>query len=344
MNTKFSLRHNRFIAATLCALLALIMIASPVLAEEDPPPDPGVGGGQDYDKSDSIRWVLPHGSIITFSTGEVDITLDWSTVGLYVTSDVSTGSAGHVHFIGVGVNPDDVEDCDEAGNSGKCKPGKPKTGCSDDVWITPGGIQLVAIKAAPANPLVYNQDPDKTGVRLEWVITIEPTTLNYEKMKLVGHRFIRCDACKNPKKCEDDPDYDPDSGFTCPQGNKPIIEHIWACVVQQQYFKERVNEVKVGAQMQAASVSWIEGELARVYPGTYVRHPRWEFVASEPCVYDGNLCIITHIETKVPVDDPGRYDLYAEGYTSGTAISPPRSFRLVDGEFGVFLIDQSLTP
>ena len=56
---------------------------------------------------------------------------------------------------------DDVEDCDEAGNSGKCKPGKPKTGCSDDVWITPG-IQLVAIKAAPANPLVYNQDPDKT--------------------------------------------------------------------------------------------------------------------------------------------------------------------------------------
>jgi hypothetical protein len=315
-------------------------------------PDPGVSSGQDTTKTSTIRWVLPHGSTFVIDGEGVNIVLDWES--LDITSERDTGN-GTVSFIGIGGSSGSTDSDSSCGNgngrgncscscdndnngngNGNSNGGGPldSSDCGD-VWVTPGSISASAEQIAPNYAVVLNQDPDENGVTIRWHISIAPTTVSYEKWKIVGHRHVACveDDTKgnNQNKDADDP---------CPRGWHQVIEHIWACTVTTKTYKESISQLVAGASLTLDSRAWINGELANAYPGAKLQHPDWGISQTPSCVWNGDLCS-WNFTAKIPVVDPGWYDIRLSGQTSGTRVSPARSFDINAGEFGVYLMDNT---
>ena len=313
-------------------------------------PDPGVSSGQDETKTSTIKWILPHGDTYIIDDGEVNIVLDWES--LDVTSEREVGE-GNVTFIGIGGSTDGDDSssttCGSGGGRGNCSSSSsnngngngsdngngggplPSSDCGS-VWVTPGSISARASKVAPSNPVVINQDPDDNGVTIEWNISIQPTTVSYEKWKIIGHRHVAC--------VEGDSKGSNDSSGDCPSGWKPIIEHIWACSVTTKTYKERFDELIAGASLTLDSRAWINGELASAYPGATLQHPDWGYAQSSGCAWNEDTCVLS-FTANIPVVDPGWYDIKISGQTSGTRVSPARGFDITAGEFGVYLLDNT---
>ena len=237
-------------------------------------PDPGVSSGQDETKTSTIKWVLPHGDTFIIDDEEVNIVLDWES--LDITSERDAGN-GSVTFIGIGGSGDDNSSscsscfCGHGNGRGNCNGngngsgngngngngggGLPTSDCGS-VWVTPGNISVNASQIAPKNAVVINQDPDENGVTIEWNISISPTTVSYEKWKIVGHRMVACvendHGNRNGSGHDDDPDGEQNrygcghNNCGCPNGWGPVIEHIWACQVTEKTYKESIDTLVAG--------------------------------------------------------------------------------------------------
>ncbi len=352
--------------AFVLAFIMLLASSSPVFAEkktgsdddtgessttDSAAPDPGVSSGQDDTKTSTIKWVLPHGDTYVIDGEGVNIVLDWES--LDITSEREVGN-GNVTFIGIGGDSDDSDSssssCGSGNGRGNCsctcqndnngngngndnENGPLDNGSCGDVWVTPGGISVSAQKIAPEYAVVLNQDPDENGVTIEWNISIAPTTVSYEKWKIIGHRHVACVEDDRNGQNKDQDDF-------CPHGWHSVIEHIWACAVTTKTYKEGIDQMVAGASLTLDSRAWINGELANAYPGAKLQHPDWGIAQDPSCIWNGDLCTWS-FTGKIPVVDPGWYDIKLSGQTSGTRVSPARSFEITAGEFSVFLLDNT---
>lgn len=315
-------------------------------------PDPGVSSGQDETKTSTIKWILPHGDTYIIDDEEVNIVLDWES--LDITSEREVGNGG-VTFIGIGGTSDG-----DSSSNGSCGNGNGRGNCScscnnngngngngndnngngplpssdcGSVWVTPGSISVSAKQIAPENAVVINQDPERNGVTIEWSLSVAPTTVSYEKWKIVGHRHVACVE-------NDSHGHNSDPSDGCPHGWHSVIEHIWACSVTTKTYKESVDDLIAGASLTLDSRAWIAGELASAYPGATLQHPDWGIAQTPYCNWQDDVCTWT-ASANIPVVDPGWYDIKVSGTTSGTRVSPARSFDITSGEFGVYLMDNT---
>lgn len=310
---------------------------------DNAPPDPGVSSGQDNTKTETIKWVLPHGDTFMINDEEVNIVLNWDNIAVTDTRQPGKGSA---IFIGIGGNieyGDDSYQLDACGNGngrGNCNSngngdngGGPIHGDScGGVWVTPGVISATARQIAPNFAVITGQDPDENGVTVEYNISIKPTIVSYEKWTIVGHRKVACVEDEPGSKNAKDPT------DNCPKGWHQLVEHIWACTAKEKIFKEGIDDLVIGASLKLESRMWIQTELAAVYPGARLINPDWGFTTTPNCTWVGDVCTFK-TTLSIPVTDPGWYDIKLEGLTDGTKATPARSFEIFGGEFGVYLMD-----
>lgn len=312
-------------------------------AGDDIPLDPGVVNGQDSTITERIQWVLPHGETFIIDGEEINIVVDWEN--LNIISEREPGNGG-VIFVGIGDSSNMVDACGGGDglescnlylikNGGNGNGGGPlHTDTCNGVWLAPGKITATAKKISPNNVVIVGQDPDENGVTLEYNIAIQPTVVSYEKWELIGHRKVGCieDNINEPK--QKDPDDD------CPKGWHQIVVHIWGCGFEEKVYKEGIDDLSAGASLTLNSRVWIFGELAAAYPGVRLINPDWRFGTNPICAWANNVCI-WNFTIKIPVADPGWYDIKVEGQTEGTKFTPARSFEIVAGQFGAYLMDNT---
>lgn len=210
------------------------------------------------------------------------------------------------------------------------------TGNCPDVWVSPGVITASAEQIAPTAALVIGQDPSENGVTLEWHITVEPTVVTFQKWEVIYREVVAC--------MENSPTYSPDNGSCgddncgCPTGLHAIIREIWGCKDKEKIYQEGLGDLIAGASLKPGSRAWIEGELKAAYPGARLINPDWAFDVTPECGWLDKVCTMV-FSLDIPAADPGWYDIQLKGQTQGTLASPPRSFDVTTGSFGVFLID-----
>ena len=330
----------------------------------NPPNDPGVGGDHTVIRTESAMWVLPHGDTFIINGEEVNIVEDWETIEIISTRVVGNGG---VVFIGIGGSSGDEDfedflngDCGTGGGLGDCSydDGGNGNGCNGNgndncggggggplpsgdcggVWVIPGQVVATGAKTAPNNAVVVGQDPDSTGVNVEWRIRIEPTIVKYEQWQLIGHRHVAC--------VEGDLDengngniYDPEDEF-CPHGWHSVIEHIWGCVENQQVYREGVGSLDATISLTPESRSWILTDLAAAYPSASLLKPDWTYSQYPDCTWIDDVCY-WNFTANIPVEDPGKYDIKVSGVTTGTMPYAPRSFEIDVGEFDVWMIENT---
>lgn len=315
---------------------------------DNAPPDPGVSSGQDNTKSETIKWVLPYGDTFMINDAEVNIVMDWENI---IVTDTRQPGNGSAIFIGIGGNIDYGDDsyqldtcgsgngrgnCNDNGNGNGGNGGGPIHGDScGGVWVTPGIISATAEQIAPNFAVITGQDPAENGVTLEYHISISPTVINYEKWTIVGTRKV---ACVEDDKGNGNGSTNKDPSDECPKGWHQVVEHIWACSAKEKVYKEGIDDLVIGASLQLESRSWIEVELAAAYPGAKLLHPDWGFTTTPNCTWVGEVCTFNTTLT-IPIADPGWYDIKLEGLTEGTKATPARSFEVVGGQFGVYMLD-----
>lgn len=108
----------------------------------------------------------------------------------------------------------------------------------------------------------------------------------------------------------------------------------------------RVETFQAHARLRESSKQWIEGELQQRYPGAKVRKPNWDVpgqVQSNGCAANGQCVLV--VTAYFPFEDPGWYDIRAEGRTAGTSYTPPRTFQYQSNQpQAVYLMDSTLLP
>ena len=322
---------------------------------EDIPEDPGAGDDQDAIIEDGLSWYFPEygATWVDLNDPDVDVTLDWSS--LVAAGKVTIDGEQYV-FVGIDSTSSTYILDEEAHD--EYHPGEGDgegiafglgllqnlAGC-DTVWVDPGEIIPTAEKVAPEYPVVVGQDPEDTGVLLTYSLEIQPTILYYERWG----KIMEVVACVNDSDSTDILEMDcsvlPNGTFlcldigVCPAGYSKQVTQLWGCKIEQKEYREGIESVVPAASLQAASRDWILGELSYSYPGTYLKHPVWGLSADVNCIWNGDTCLWTYNAASLPVEDPGWYDMILSGITTGTAITPPRTFRYTLGEFGVYLID-----
>ncbi len=233
----------------------------------------------------------------------------------------------------------------------------PSGNCAD-VWVSPGVITVSAEQISPNTAVVVGQDPSEEGVTLEWHLRIDPTIVNYQKWEVVDQVVVACveddtcGVCNRNRNGNGHDDEWPNGGEQnrygcghnncgCPDGWHPVVEDVYGCQDYYRAYSEGVDDLAPGASLSINSRAWIQGELSAAYPGADLINPDWAFSTPPDCIWDGDSCTMD-FSLVIPVTDPGWYDIKLEGLTGGTQISPPRSFEVVAGEFGVYMIDTSL--
>jgi len=338
------------------------------------PENPGVGHSQTVIRTESAMWVLPHGDTFFIGGREVNVIEDWDLLEASATSD-KRGN-GPVYFLGIeglteeasactdsncthncgsggGIGTciawdEEEADCNGNGNGNGCGNSGNGNGNGNGpirpidcggAWVIPGTISANGRQVAPTNAVVVGQDPVDNGVTVEWTVVIEPTTIVYEDWQLIGHRHVAC-VEGNLDLNGNGNIYDP-GDEPCPHGWHEIIQHVWGCVEEYEYFREGIGELSAELSLQAASRNWIQGELAVAYPGATLLNPDWSYSQMPDCTWNGDVCFWQYT-TNIPVTDPGWYDIKVTGATAGTHVYNPRGFEIIGGEMGVYLLDNSL--
>ena len=355
----FRMKKRTILQVLLLAVIFLLPIHTVYAQIEDPPDDPGAGDDQDVVISDGLSWYFPdYGATwVDLNDPDIDITLDWTT--LATAGKINTGDDQYV-FVGVDSTSTTYILDEEAQDYYHPGEGDGEglmfglgliqqlSGC-DTVWLEPGKITATAAKTSPEYPVVVGQDPDDTGVSLTWSLQIQPTILYYENWQ----KIVQVVGCVNDSDPTDILELDCkmlpnntalclDPGV-CPTGYSKQSVQLWGCVVDQKEYRENIASIAPEAALQAQSRDWILGDLAVIFPGAFLRHPIWSFDAPIDCIWEGDVCNWLYGAGSLPVEDPGWYDLIVSGITSGTKVTPPRSFRFTVGEFGVYFIDASST-
>lgn len=160
--------------------------------------------------------------------------------------------------------------------------------------VIPGKISFGGEKTGPNYPLVVGQDPDKRGVDFEFFASVAPTRyITYTKVADI--------------ECEEN-----SSG-----GCRPRIVG-YHCEQHVQVFEECIASATGSARLSDTSRAWILDELSIRYPEAYLHHPSFGFSSGD--------CSWSDTEERVPVADPGYWDVSVRGSTSGTPVSGPRGF------------------
>lgn len=333
----------------------------------NPPDDPGVGSGQDNTIYDTVHWVLPHGDTFIINGEVINIVDDWDNLDTTILFEPGNSN---VQFVGIGGEVDygdgsyqicgggnGLGDCNGNGNDGDNGNGNGGPHHSDEcggIWVTPGTISATARQIAPFNAVIVGQDPDENGVTLEYHISITPTIVNYEDWRLIAHRRLACveddsngngnygngNNNDNNGNGEQNEYGCADNNCGCPNGWHPIIQHIWGCTSEQEVMREGIGNLDIGASLQLDSRVWVQTELANAYPGAHLINPDWSFNTVPDCLWADDVCTFT-TTLRIPVADPGWYDIRVEGVTAGTQLTPARGFETVAGEFGVYLLDST---
>ncbi|MBN1581448.1 MAG: hypothetical protein JXA89_12165 [Anaerolineae bacterium] len=222
-------------------------------------------------------------------------------------------------------------------------PTPPGHGCKPSMIGRAGPGTVLLEKIAPPNPVVAGQDESKRGVDVHVRIESPAIVHTYEKWEVV-EKETKC--CHEMGGCKDE-DYD-----GCKYGwegwSKKTTEK-WDCVKYEDRYADPVDlgTLQVQAILTGESQEWIETELALKYPGATVRHPVWGLIPLGGWTHyqslDGNknTALEATIE-RVPLEDPGSYELSIAGRTRGTRYTDASSFNWTGGQFGVVLIETAL--
>ncbi len=191
--------------------------------------------------------------------------------------------------------------------------------CPDPV-VSPGRIIRSGMKVAPNYPLVVGQDPDKTGVTVQFSAHVEPTIYTFWTLEPV-------------EECVSGPN---GSGrFNCGggRGHREIVD--WTCEQHTQSYPECISLASGTLRLTQESKDWILNTLSIRYPEAYVHHPTFTFPASTGCSW-------SYLANNVPVADPGDWDIYINGQTSGTPVSAARPFGGPAGDFKAWLKETAI--
>jgi hypothetical protein len=191
-------------------------------------------------------------------------------------------------------------------------PPPPARSCPDPV-VSPGRIIRSGMKVSPNYPLVVGQDPDKTGVTVQFSAHVEPTIYTFWTLEPI-------EEC-TPKPW-------PQTGQDC-----EIVD--WYCEEHTQTYPECISLASGTLRLTQESKDWILNTLSIRYPEAYVHHPTFSFPASTGCSW-------SYLAHNVPVADPGDWDIYINGQTSGTPVSAARPFGGPAGEFEVWLKETAI--
>jgi hypothetical protein len=189
--------------------------------------------------------------------------------------------------------------------------------------VTPGRIVRSGELVAPNYPLVVGQDTDKRGADIHVSVTVQPTIYTFWTQEPVYE-------CKEGPNGNGVSNCTTDSGQP---GHTKITD--WICQQHQQSYNECVSLASATLRLTSQSQDWILNELSIQYPGAYVHKPKISFSASTGCQW---------VETydRVQIEDPGNWDIYINGQTSGTPVSAPRPFGGPAGQFGVWLKETTI--
>lgn len=228
---------------------------------------------------------------------------------------------------------------------GGCPPGFPPTPPPPDATVTPppapvqcnppqttiGAISMTAIKMAPNHPIVVGQDPDKRGADLSYTVRVEPT-------------IRRVWVAQAETECRPGPNQNGNYNCMLP-GNQPGHERIirWYCEERVEVYRESLTRVSTSASLAQSSRDWILNELSIRYPGAHLKRPSWAWGGNPGAGgFQGNTFVWNFSIPGVQFADPGYYGLGANGATSGTPITPPRTFNLTNGRLEVWLKETTI--
>jgi hypothetical protein len=174
--------------------------------------------------------------------------------------------------------------------------------------VIPGKITFDGSKTAPEYPLVVGQDPDKRGVDFTFSASVAPT-------KYITYRMVLEYSC--------------DADTECGPGNPRVVTG-FHCVQNVETFPECIASAGGTIRLTDASRKWILEELSIRYPEAYLHDPEMRVASGGECVWSEEV-------ENVPVADPGYWDLFVRGRTSGTPVSGPRGFGGRKDTFEVWL-------
>jgi hypothetical protein len=198
-------------------------------------------------------------------------------------------------------------------------PPVPPNACQEPVVI-PGQISRNAVKTAPNYPLVVGQDPGRTGVTVTFSASAAPTIYRYWTLEA-------------ERECAPGPD---GSGrYNCGGGAGHTVVTGWYCERHEISYPECIASASGALRLTQASRDWIVNELAIRYPGAYVHRPSFAFSGPIACAW-------SYTAQRVQIEDPGQWQAFVNGQTSGTPVSPARSFGGPAGSFQVWLKETAI--
>ncbi len=199
----------------------------------------------------------------------------------------------------------------------------PAPGTCPGPSVTPGRIVKSARLVAPDYPLVVGQDPDKRGADIMASAHVEPTIYTYYTSEPVTE-------CSEGASKNGTTNCTTDSGKP---GHEKVVD--WECVQHQKIYPECISFASATLKLTAESQGWILNELSIRYPGAYLHNPRIAFGSSNGCQWNETY-------PSVQIEDPGTWDIFINGQTSGTPVSAPRPFGGKSGEVGAWLRETAI--
>jgi hypothetical protein len=164
-----------------------------------------------------------------------------------------------------------------------------------------GRISFSGSKIGPAYPLVDGQDPTHTGVHVTASASVAPTTYTtWTAVPVTG--------------CVNWPGWP--ASRDCPAGKRQRVTG-YTCQEHTQTFSECVVSSS-SLRLSEESQDWILNELSIRYPGAYLHEPFLPL--------GGGGCAMNVNEEHVLLKDPGYWNLYVGGRTTGTPVTSPRQF------------------
>jgi hypothetical protein len=210
--------------------------------------------------------------------------------------------------------------------SAPAAPTPPASSCSIPS-VKSGAITVSAREIAPPYPLVVGQDTAKRGVDVTWKVTVGPTHYTYGvKVPVMGTKCISGSGTSN---------------CTTSNNQAGTLQQVvvgYNCVQHTQIYTEGLKWVTPSASLSQTSRDWILNTLSIMYPNDYLHHPDFSF-AGNPAKgsFQGSTFVLDFSESRVPVADPGYFDLGVAGATTGTPVSTWRGFSRSGGTFPVYL-------
>jgi hypothetical protein len=164
-----------------------------------------------------------------------------------------------------------------------------------------------------------------------WEVRVEPTSYTYGvPVPVLGTVCGPWDE-KSTSNCETS------------QGQPGTLKQVVVrtnCQEHTQIFPEGLNWITASASLSQASRDWILNTLSIPYPEAYLHHPSFSFPGNpDTGSFQGNTFVWTFTQNRIPVADPGYFDLGVAGATSGTPVSGGRGFSRSGGQFGVYLLE-----